>query len=134
MTPKITLLLTRVALGWYMFYAGITKVIDPTWSAEGYLKGAKILTDFYYWLASPAVLPFINFINAWGLTLLGLSLILGKFVKYSAPLGALLMLLYYLPLGIIHPDAHSLIIDDHIIFALLLTYLALMDIRKIKEV
>ena len=130
MTPKITLLLTRVALGWYMFYAGITKVLDPNWSAEGYLKGAKILTGLYMWFASPGVLPIINFVNEWGLTLLGISLILGKFVKYSAPLGALLMFLYYLPLGIIHPDAHSLIVDDHIIFGLLLIYLARADTQK----
>ena len=122
MNQKITLLLLRLSLGWYMFYAGITKVLDPNWSAEGYLKGAKILSGFYLWFASPGILPFINFINEWGLTLLGVSLILGVFVKYSAPLGALLMLLYYLPLGIIHPDAHSLVVDDHVILGLLLVY------------
>ena len=32
------------------------------------------------------------------------------------------MILYYIPLGIVHPNAHSLIVDEHIIyiFALLL--------------
>src|SRR3989344_4156816 len=98
MTQKITLFLLRIALGWYMFYAGITKVLDPTWSAAGYLKGAKILTGFYGWLASPEILPYINFINAWGLTLLGVSLILGLFIRLSSKLGALLMLLYYIPI------------------------------------
>lgn len=123
MTQKVTLFLLRVSVGWYMFYAGITKVFDPSWSAEGYLKGATFMSGFYMWLASPGILPFINFVNEWGLTLLGVSLILGIFVKYSAPLGALLMLLYYIPLGIIYPDAHSMIVDDHIIYALLLVYL-----------
>lgn len=122
MTSKVTSFLLRISIGWYMFYAGITKVIDPNWSAEGYLKGAKILTGLYSWFASPAVLPYINFINAWGLTLLGISLILGAWVKYSAPLGAILMILYYLPLGIIHPDTHSMIVDDHIIFTFVLLY------------
>lgn len=124
MTQKITLFLLRVSLGWYMFYAGITKVLDPSWSAEGYLKGAKLLPGFYAWLMSPGILPLINLVNEWGLTLLGISLILGIFVRYSAPLGAVLMALYYIPLGIIHPDAHSLIVDDHVIFGLLLVYLA----------
>jgi len=125
MTHKITLFLLRISLGWYMFYAGITKVLDPNWSAEGYLKGAKLLSGFYLWLTSPGILPVVNFVNEWGLTLLGVSLILGLFVRYSAPLGALLMLLYYIPLGIIHPDTHSMIVDDHIIFGLLLIYFAL---------
>lgn len=124
MTNKIILFLLRVSLGWYMFYAGITKVLDPNWSAEGYLRGAKLLPELYNWFASAKMLPFINMINEWGLVLLGVSLILGAFIKYSAPLGALLMTLYYLPLGIIHPDAHSMIVDDHIIFILVLLYLA----------
>ena len=82
MTQKITLFLLRLSLGWYMFYAGITKVLDPSWSAEGYLKGAKFLPGFYTWLTSPGILPIVNFVNEWGLTLLGVSLILGIFVAY----------------------------------------------------
>ena len=131
MTQKMTLVLLRVSLGWYMFYAGITKVLDPAWSAEGYLKGAKLLPGFYTWLTSPGILPIVNFMNEWGLTLLGISLILGLFVKYSAPLGALLMLLYYIPLGIIYPDTHSMIVDDHIIFGLISIYLALIGAGRV---
>ena len=131
MTHKLILFLLRISLGWYMFYAGITKVLNPAWSAEGYLKGAKLLPGFYMWLASPSILPFVNFVNEWGLTLLGVSLIIGAFVKYSAPLGALLMLLYYIPLGIIHPDEHSLIVDNHVIFGLLLVYFALTHAGKV---
>jgi thiosulfate dehydrogenase [quinone] large subunit len=124
MTQKTILSLLRISLGWYMFYAGITKVLDHTWSAEGYLKGAKLLPSFYLYLTSASLMPLTNFVNEWGLTLLGLSLITGVLVKYSAPLGALLMALYYLPLGVIHPDAHSFIVDDHVIFGLLLIYFA----------
>jgi len=119
---EISLFLLRISLGWLMFYAGITKVLHPAWSAEGYLKGAKAFVSFYQFLASPSVLPFINFVNEWGLTLLGVSLILGIGVRLSSVLGAILMLLYYLPLGFPYPDTHSFIIDDHVIymFALLL--------------
>src|SRR3989344_4678490 len=130
MTQKITLFLLRLSLGWYMFYAGITKVLDPSWSAEGYLKGAKFLPGFYTWLTSPGILPIVNFVNEWGLTLLGISLILGIFVKYSAPLGALLMLLYYLVLPFPMPNAHAYIIDEHIIYILVLLVLAAYNAGK----
>ena len=122
---KISLFLLRVSLGWLMFYAGITKVLDPEWSAEGYLKGAKTFTGFYQWLLSPDILPAINFINEWGLTLLGISLILGVFVRVSAPLGAALMLLYYFPiLQFPYPNTHDFIVDEHIVYALALLALA----------
>ena len=38
---KISLFFLRVFLGGLFFYAGITKVLDPSWTAAGYLKGAK---------------------------------------------------------------------------------------------
>jgi len=106
------------------FYAGITKVIDPAWSAAGYLTNAKAFTGFYAWLTTPAILPFINFINEWGLTLLGVSLILGIAVRLSSRLGALLMLLYYLPLGFPYPNPHAFIVDEHIIYIAVLLYFA----------
>jgi thiosulfate dehydrogenase [quinone] large subunit len=127
MTPfqKITLFLLRLSLGWMMFYAGITKVLDPNWSAAGYLKGAKTFAGFYGWLASPGVLPVVNFVNEWGLTLLGVSLILGLGVRLSSILGAVLMLLYYVPIiDFPYPNPHSYIVDEHIIYAAALLLLA----------
>ncbi len=106
------------------FYAGITKVINPNWSAAGYLKGAKLFPEFYSWIASPSLLPLTNFVNEWGLTLLGVSLILGIGVRLSAVLGAILMVLYYLPLGFPYPNTHALIVDEHIIYAAGLLFLA----------
>lgn len=118
---KISLFLLRVAMGWMMFYAGITKVIDPAWSATWYLKGAKTFAGFYQWLTSPGILPIVNFMNEWGLTLLGLSLIFGVFVRLSSFLGILLMLLYYFPiLDFPYPNPHSFLVDEHIIYAVVL--------------
>ena len=114
---KLSLLALRLGLGWLFFYAGITKVLNPEWSAAGYLQGAKTFTGFYQALTTPTVLPLINFVNEWGLTLLGLSLILGWGVRWSSWLGALLMLLYYFPvLDFPYPNPHSLIVDEHIIY------------------
>jgi len=122
---KMVLFLFRVSVGWMMFYAGITKVLNPDWSAAGYLKGAKTFVGFYQWLISPGILPVINFVNEWGLTLLGLSLIFGVFVRLSSILGAVLMLLYYFPiLDFPYPNAHSFVVDEHIIYAFALLLFA----------
>ena len=108
-------------MGWIMLYAGLTKVFNPNWSAAGYLGSAKTFAGFYGWFLQPNVLPFTNFLNEWGLTLLGVSLITGALVKYSGYLGALLMLLYYFPV-LVFPKigAHSYLVDDHVIYALVL--------------
>jgi thiosulfate dehydrogenase [quinone] large subunit len=112
-------------MGWLMFYAGITKVLNPEWSAAGYLKGAKTFAGFYQWLTSPGLLPIVNFVNEWGLTLLGISLILGIGVRLSSILGAVLMLLYYFPVfDFPYPNPHSFIVDDHIIYAVVLLLFA----------
>ena len=114
---KISLFLLRIVLGWMYLYAGVTKIVDPAWSAAGYLKSAKNFGALYQWLASPGMLPVTNFVNEWGLTLLGLSLILGLFVRFGTKLGVILMLLYYLPiLDFPYPNAHAFIVDEHIIY------------------
>jgi thiosulfate dehydrogenase [quinone] large subunit len=104
-----------------MLYAGVTKIINPNWTAYGYLNGAKTFTGFYQWLTSPQLLPFVNLVNEWSLTLLGVSLILGLGVRLSSLLGAILMLLYYFPiLDFPYPNPHSYIVDEHIVYALVL--------------
>ena len=122
---RFSLFLLRISLGWLMFYAGITKILNPEWSARGYLGGAATFTSFYQWLASPNVLPFIDAINEWGLTFLGISLILGLYVRLSASLGAVLMILYYFPvLQFPHVPPHSYLVDEHVVYALALVVLA----------
>ncbi len=120
---KFSLFFLRISIGWLFLYAGVTKIIaEPAWSAAGYLKGAKTFTGFYQWLAGSSLLPLTNFLNEWGLTLLGIALILGIFVRLSSVLGALLMLLYYFPALDFPVVDHGYIVDQHVIyiFALLL--------------
>ncbi|MBI2632807.1 MAG: DoxX family membrane protein [Parcubacteria group bacterium] len=122
----------RVTMGWMFFYAGITKILNPEWSAAGYLQSAKTFTGLYQWFASASLLPTVNFINEWGLTLLGLSLILGVFVRLSSLFGALLMLLYYFPiLDFPYPNPNSFIVDQHIIFIFVLLYFAAIRAGRI---
>lgn len=129
---KLSLLILRLSVGFLMLYAGITKVMDPSWSAAGYLKGAKALSPFYNFLLNPSVLPVINFINEWGLTLLGISLILGIFVKLSSLLGIALMILYYLPiLNFPYVGEHSYLVDEHIIYSASLLLLMAFNAGRI---
>ncbi|MDP3729703.1 MAG: DoxX family protein [bacterium] len=129
---KVSLFLLRIGAGWFFFYAGITKVLDPAWSAAGYLSGAKTFAGFYQFLTSPSVLPVVNFLNAWGLTLLGVSLVLGIGVRLSSVLGVILMGLYYLPiLDFPYPNQNAYIVDQHIIYAFALLVLASMRAGRV---
>jgi thiosulfate dehydrogenase [quinone] large subunit len=91
-----TLFALRITLGWLFFYAGWSKIVNPAWSAAGYLNASTTFTGFYQWLASPSILPVTNFLNEWGLTMIGLGLILGVFTRIATYAGMLLLAFYYL--------------------------------------
>jgi thiosulfate dehydrogenase [quinone] large subunit len=118
----------RVALGILFLYAGVTKIIDPAWSAAGYLHGAITFHGFYEALTAPGIIGFIDFINKWGLTLLGLSLVLGLGVRISTLGGALLMALYYFPvLKFPYIAPHSFLVDEHVVY-----FFALLILRDLR--
>lgn len=126
-TKNISMFVLRLTLGWLFFYAGITKVINPNWSAAGYLEGAKTFPALFNWFANASNIGWINFVNEWGLTLVGVSLISGLFVRWASLGGILLMILYYLPvLDFPYIASHSFLVDEHIIylfsFAVLFTH------------
>lgn len=123
--PAIVVL--RVITGWYFLYAGLTKVFDPAWSAAGYLHTAKSFPAFYAWLASPGLLPAVNFLNAWGLTLLGIALIIGVCLRISTWLGTALMALYYLPALSFPFVDHGFIVDIHIFLIAIMAVLREQD-------
>ncbi|MEX1063715.1 MAG: DoxX family protein [Candidatus Paceibacterota bacterium] len=130
-TQRLVLFFLRISMGWLFLYAGIVKVINPQWSAAGFLSGAKTFPGLFNWFLQPGVLPFTNFVNEWGLTLLGISLILGAFARWSSLLGALLMILYYLPaLDFPYIGVNSFIVDEHIIYAFVLLFFATVGAGK----
>ena len=114
---KMAVFLSRVSLGVLFFYAGITKVLNPSWSAAGYLGSAKTFPGLYQWFASAGNIGWINFMNEWGLTLVGLALITGLLVRWASLGGILIMVLYYFPImQFPYVGPNSWIVDDHIIF------------------
>lgn len=119
-TVGYALLVLRVVMGWTFFYAGITKVLDPTWTAAGFLQHAvpagnpfvglwDAMAAEWLWLLDP--------LNAWGLTLIGLALLLGAFVRWAALWGAVMMAFYW---AASLPLENGIVIDDHVVYALLL--------------
>ena len=131
------LLVLRVAMGWIFLQAGIEKVLDPEWSAAGLLQFAVPEGNPLIGLwASFAGSPLIDGLNAWGQVLVGLTLILGLTVRWSAFWGALMMIFYWLAsleggLGQALPLEHGWVVDDHLIYAFLLFGLGALGTGRI---
>lgn len=94
---QLTLLVAlRVAIGWHLMYEGIVKLMQSEWSSYAYLMDSKgWFSEFFQNMAAnPALLSVIDFLNMWGLTLIGFAMIVGIFTRV-AKAGALLLLLFY---------------------------------------
>lgn len=116
--PRLaSVFILRVLMGWMYLYVGIGDVLDPKFSAAGYIKSAKSFVWLYEWFLNPQVLPIVEFMVKWGLLLLGLSLVLGLLVRLSSYLGMALMFLFYLPiLNFPLVGQHAFLVDEHIIY------------------
>ncbi len=134
------LILLRFLAGWHILYEGFAKLMNPNWSASGFLNESQwILSGFAQWIVSdPAIMSVVDFLNTWGLIAIGLGLILGLFFRVAAISGALLLLVYYLncpPLVgmeyILPVDGNNLIVDKTLIEAVALVVLALFSTGKI---
>ena len=84
----------RVLIGWHILYEGVSKLINPYWSSAAYLLDSKwIFSGLAKTIVSnPTLLTISDYVNMWGLTLVGLCLILGAFNR-QATFGG--MVLYY---------------------------------------
>jgi thiosulfate dehydrogenase (quinone) large subunit len=93
-----TIVVLRVLVGWHFLYEGLSKLTTPGWSASGYLTQSRgPLAGLFRWMASdPNVLANVNLLNKWGLTAIGLGLILGCFTRLAAVSGLVVILLFYL--------------------------------------
>jgi thiosulfate dehydrogenase [quinone] large subunit len=114
----------RVFIGWYFLYEGLAKVLSPKWTAYGYLMDSKgLFAPLFRMIAeNPDLMAIADFINIWGLTLIGLLLILGLFEKAGYIGAALLLTLYYLshpPLlnvaYLLRPEGSYLWVDKNLI-------------------
>ncbi|MDP6499553.1 MAG: DoxX family protein [Candidatus Marinimicrobia bacterium] len=88
----------RVLIGWHFLYEGISKIINPYWSSAAYLLDSKwIFSGLAKTIVSnPTLLSISDYVNMWGLTIVGVSLLLGLFSRYGAIAGMVFVCLYYL--------------------------------------
>ncbi len=123
----------RLAMGWTFLYAAIHQFLDPSWSAAGFLANTKTFNSLFAVFASPAVVPYTDFLVKWGHLLIGLSLISGLLVRVSGVFGIMLMLVYYMA----HMDFPYIetklnyLIDFHVVYAGVLVYLISVNAGRV---
>lgn len=122
----ITSVIVRILLGWYMFFAGIEKVLDPAWTAKGFLLSAQTFPTLYAWFALPGNSWWVDPLNAWGITLVGVAFVLGVGIRAASWGGAALMILYYFPHYTLPFIPHGFIVEYHIVFAAAFILIGLM--------
>ena len=121
---EYTILLLRISIGWLIFYAGITKILTPGWSTKQFLLSSTFLNSFFSAMAGNVVVDWLVML---GLTLIGLSLLFGLFVKISSLMGIIMMILFYLPY---YPPKHGLV-DEHVIYIMVFLVLIGLNAGKI---
>ena len=96
--PMIAITALRVLVGWHFLYEGIAKITAPSWSAAGYLKQARgpFAGLFKSLAAQPDLLANADVITMWGLTAVGVLLVLGLFTRLASLGGIGFILLFYL--------------------------------------
>ncbi|MEK7620015.1 MAG: DoxX family membrane protein [Patescibacteria group bacterium] len=109
-------LVLRLVLGLLFFLAGWAKLTTEGWTAAGFLQNAT--GPFASWFQSLAGNGFVDFLNMWGLTLIGVALVLGLLVRTASFFGIVLMALYYFA-DFAGNTAHGLI-DEHIVYIVVL--------------
>jgi len=87
----------RIAIGWHFMYEGIVKLGSSSWTSASYLLESRwLFSGLFHWIvAHPGILQAVDFLNIWGLILIGLGLMLGIVARYAALGGIALLALYY---------------------------------------
>jgi uncharacterized membrane protein YphA (DoxX/SURF4 family) len=87
----------RIAIGWHFLYEGISKIHIGNWSSAPYLAGSKwIFAPLFNAMADSAgISTFIDFLNIWGMTFVGIGLILGLLTRWASAGGAIMLFFYF---------------------------------------
>ncbi len=94
----VTLVTSRVLIGWHFLYEGGIKLMNPDWSSMGYLLDSQgWFKNVFRWMTeNEFFLDALDMLTQWSLVLIGLGLILGLFERLSTILGILLLAMFYL--------------------------------------
>jgi len=88
----------RLLVGWHFFYEGLAKLTNPYWTSAGYLADSKwFLHGPLTWVAAnPAAVTVVDYLNEWGLLLIGLGLMVGLLTRAAGIAAVVVLCLYYL--------------------------------------
>jgi len=88
----------RILIGWHFLYEGLAKLTNPYWTSAGYLAESQWWFKglFLNIAANPTLLTLVDYINIWGLILIGVGLILGALTRTVTVGGIVLLALYYI--------------------------------------
>ena len=89
--------LLRIIVGWHFLFEGISKLVSPGWTSKYYLLGSKwIFSGLFHQMAgSDSAMKIVDSMNIGGLLLIGLSLFIGLYIRWSSIAGATLLLFYF---------------------------------------
>ena len=124
----------RIFVGWHFLYEGFAKFLSPNWTSAGYLANSSwILSGFFHWIVNnPPVLSWVDFINTWGLILVGFGLVVGVYTRVFAIGASLLLALYYVAnppfigMGDFSAEGSYLIINKNLIELVTVLVLAVL--------
>ncbi|KND49915.1 MAG: hypothetical protein AB197_00185 [Parcubacteria bacterium C7867-002] len=135
---KITIAL-RLAMGFIFLWAFIDKTFGlgfATTAEKAWIQGGSPtygflsfavkgpFTDFFHSLAGVALVDWLFML---GLLFVGVTLLLGKYVKWGCLAG--MVMLFGMYLALLLPENNP-VIDDHIIYILVLALLGSIDSQK----
>lgn len=89
------MVILRMLIGWHFLFEGVLKIYNPIWTAKGYLLGSQgPFQNLFLWMAGDSIIGYVDFLNVFGLTAIGIALILG-FAERPAAVGGIILLLFY---------------------------------------
>lgn len=109
----------RLTMAWTFLYAASHQVFDPDFTVVGFLSHTKTFHDLFAVFTTPTMAPITTVLVEYGHLLIGLSLLFGLMVRFSASAGVVLMLVYWMA----HMDwpfienKNNFIVDQHLVFA-----------------
>ena len=129
--------LLRLIIGWVFLWAFIDKVFGlgfATTAEKAWLAGVSptagflqfgVHGPFVSFYQSLAGVPLVDWLFMFGLLFIGISLMLGIFVKLGGFSGVAMLVLMYLAIGL--SPANNPFIDEHIVYILVMIILVLTN-------
>ena len=87
----------RIMIGWHFLYEGISKLVLGGWSSAPYLDGSRwIFAPVFHWMTqNQGVIAIVDFMNLWGMILVGIGLMVGFLTRWASICGSVMLFLYF---------------------------------------